>query len=69
MPRENLLKKTGGSVYKLVVLASRRALELGAGSEKLVNASPNEKPTSVALKEIVEEKINYKKDKEKKKKK
>ena len=63
---EDLLKKTKGSVYKLVVLASRRALELGSGSEKLVEAEPNAKPTSVALKEIMQGKINYKTKKDKK---
>lgn len=57
---EELLKKTGGSVYKLVIAASRRALELGSGSAKLVEAPPNMKLTSIALKEIQENKITYK---------
>lgn len=59
-PIEELLKISHGSVYKLVILASRRALELGAGSEKLVDAEPNTKLTSIALKEIIEHKIEYK---------
>ena len=37
---ENLIKKTG-SVYKLVILAAKRTLELNEGKEKLVEASPN----------------------------
>jgi len=57
---EDLLKISQGSVYKLVILASRRAVELGTGSEKLVDAEPNTKLTSIALKEIIENKISYK---------
>ncbi|OGW75931.1 MAG: DNA-directed RNA polymerase subunit omega [Omnitrophica bacterium RBG_13_46_9] len=61
---ENLLRPEQDSVYKMVILASRRALELGAGSEKLVETDPNEKLTSVALKEIIEKKVSYKIKKE-----
>ncbi|UCD55209.1 MAG: DNA-directed RNA polymerase subunit omega [Candidatus Omnitrophota bacterium] len=58
---EKLLKNTQGSMYKLVILASRRALELGAGSGKLVDeVSPNTKLTSIALREIKENKISFK---------
>ena len=58
---ENLLENTQGSLYKLVILASRRALELGAGSEKLVDEmASNAKLTSIALKEIKENKISFK---------
>ena len=53
VPIEELLKSSHGSVYKLVILAARRALELGAGSEKLVDADPNAKLTSIALQEII----------------
>jgi len=60
VPIQDLLKTTDESVYKLVVLASKRALELGAGSEKLVEAAPNTKLTSIALKEIIENKVNCK---------
>jgi len=48
-------------MYKLVILASRRALELGAGSGKLVDeVAPNTKLTSIALREIKENKISFK---------
>jgi len=57
---EELLKGKQSSIYKLVVLASRRALELGAGSERLVSMAPGTKLTSVALEEIKENKITYK---------
>ena len=57
---EKLLENTQNSMYKLVILASRRALELGAGSEKLVDeVAPNAKLTSIALKEIKENKISF----------
>jgi len=39
MALENLLDKTEGSVYKLVVLASRRAMELAEGQPKLVDVA------------------------------
>ena len=56
----DLIKTEEYSIYKLVIAASRRALELGSGSQKLVEADPNTKPTSIALKEIEEDKITYK---------
>ena len=56
-----LLAKTGGnSIYKLVITAAKRALELGAGSGKLVDADPNAKLTTIALKEIMQNKVSYK---------
>ncbi|MDP8259820.1 MAG: DNA-directed RNA polymerase subunit omega [Candidatus Gygaella obscura] len=54
---ENLLDKANGSVYKLVVMAAKRALEIAEGSAKLVEVGPEEKPTSVALKEIAQGKV------------
>lgn len=58
---EKLLDKSGGSIYKLVVLASRRALEIAEGQNKLVEASASIKPTVIALMEIAEGKVQYKK--------
>ena len=60
VPMEKLLENTHESMYKLVILAARRALELSGGSEKLVEATPNTKLTSIALREIGEDKIVYK---------
>ena len=57
---EKLLKKNQSSIYKLVILASRRALELGSGSQRLVDMPANAKLTSIALEEIMEDKVNYK---------
>ncbi|MCX7926907.1 MAG: DNA-directed RNA polymerase subunit omega [Candidatus Omnitrophica bacterium] len=58
---ENLLDKTGGSVYKLVVLAAKRALEIADGQPKLVeDLSSTAKPTTIALKEIETGKVKLK---------
>lgn len=49
-----------GSAYKLVILASLRAIELSDGAANLVGAKPEEKPINVAIKEILEGKVTYK---------
>jgi DNA-directed RNA polymerase omega subunit len=57
---ENILSKTDGSIYKLVVLASKRALEISEGKPKLVtNLDPGLKPAAVALHEIAEGRIGF----------
>ena len=56
---ENLLDKTDNSIYKLVILASKRALELNEGSPKLVETD-SKKIATVALEEIKEGKIGMK---------
>ena len=58
---ENLLDKTG-SVYKLVILASKRALELNEGSPKLTETD-SKKVTTIALDEIRDGKISIKEKK------
>ncbi len=60
---EKLLEKVG-SMYKLVILAAKRALELSEGSPKLVEASPREKPGLIALREIAEERVSFRLKKE-----
>jgi DNA-directed RNA polymerase subunit omega len=62
--RDSLLDKTK-SVYKLVVLATLRAIELSDGAAKLVDVPPDTKPLNIALKEILEGKITYKEKGEK----
>jgi len=53
-----MLDKTDGSIYKLVVVASKRALELAEGHPKLVNdVSSAAKQSSIALREIAEGKV------------
>lgn len=59
MPIDVLINKTG-SAYKLVILAARRAIELGEGATKLVDAPPTMKVANVALKEILEGKVTMK---------
>jgi DNA-directed RNA polymerase subunit omega len=59
---ENLLDKTDNSIYKLVILASKRALELNEGSPKLVETE-SKKISTVALEEIREGKIGMKEKK------
>ena len=66
LPISDLYNKTG-SVYKLVILAAKRAIELNQGAGKLVEGvGPNEKFSTIALKEIAEGKVSYRKEKEKK---
>jgi DNA-directed RNA polymerase omega subunit len=58
---EKMLDKTDGSIYKLVVVASKRALELAEGNPKLVNeVNAAAKPSTVALREISEGKVKAK---------
>ena len=61
VPLEQLLEKAGDSVYKLVILASKRALEIAEGQPKLVDIDAHIKPSTIALHEIVEGKVKYKK--------
>jgi DNA-directed RNA polymerase subunit omega len=60
VPIEDLLKRCG-SIYKLVILAAKRAKELSEGSPPLVD-TPSRKATSVALDEILNGKVLYKDD-------
>ena len=63
--RENLLDKSLGSIYKLVILASKRALEIAEGQPKLVSDDNSVKPSTVALHEIAAGKVEAKKIKTK----
>lgn len=63
VPIETLLDKSQGSIYKLVNLASRRALEIAEGQPKLVAASSSVKPSTVALYEIAAGKVTCGKEK------
>ncbi len=57
VPHEKLLDKSNNSIYKLVILASRRALELAEGQPKLVGMDSSIKPSTIALYEIAEGKV------------
>ncbi len=65
IPVEDLLDKVD-SMYKLVILASRRAGELNSGGQKLIDISPRAKLSTVALEEIRKGKVTYKETKESK---
>ena len=60
LPIEELLKRCG-SIYKLVILAAKRAKEVSDGSLPLIETSQR-KVTSVALEEILHGKVLYKAD-------
>ncbi|MFB3919682.1 DNA-directed RNA polymerase subunit omega [Candidatus Velamenicoccus archaeovorus] len=57
VPLERLIDKSHGSMFKLVMLASKRALELAEGSSKLVEAPQDTKITTLAMLEIAEDKV------------
>ncbi len=60
VPIEGLLKQCG-SVYRLVILAAKRAKELADGAPPLVDTG-HHKITSIALEEILHGKVLYKSD-------
>ena len=61
--REQLIDKSIESIYKLVNLASKRALEIAEGQPKMVNSNLDTKPSTVALQEISEGKVQVRKTK------
>lgn len=65
IPMEKLMEKVN-SRYKVVVLASKRTLELAEGKPKLVEAEAAAKLSTIAIKEILEGKITYKSKEENK---
>ncbi|MFH2138912.1 MAG: DNA-directed RNA polymerase subunit omega [Candidatus Omnitrophota bacterium] len=58
VPVEELLEKTG-SLFKLVLLAAKRTVELNEGSAARVVIVKNQKPASIALQEIAEGKVEF----------
>ncbi len=59
LPVEKLLTKVG-SVYKLVILASRRTAELTLGAPPLVKMLGKKKVFAIALEEILQGKVSIK---------
>jgi len=57
-PSFNELAKRGDSRYTLVMLTAKRARQIVDGAEPLIDTSSN-KPVSIALEEIIEDKITY----------
>lgn len=62
--REELLNKSDSSIYKLVILATKRALEIADGAPPLVDTNPDAKASTTAIREIAQGKVKYKKVKE-----
>ncbi|MDD2680050.1 MAG: DNA-directed RNA polymerase subunit omega [Candidatus Omnitrophica bacterium] len=59
--REKMLDRSENSIYKLVNLAAKRALEIAEGQPKLVAESAAAKPSTIALHEISDGKVQAKK--------
>ena len=57
---EDLLPKSGESVYRLVRMASARALELSEGKKRLIENPSSDKVTTTALEEIAEGLVVFK---------
>ncbi|MFH0753489.1 MAG: DNA-directed RNA polymerase subunit omega [Candidatus Omnitrophota bacterium] len=53
LPLEGLLPRAGNSSYKLVRMVATRALEIGEGAAKLVEANSQEKPVTTAMREVI----------------
>ncbi len=56
-PLEELLPKSGESVYKLIRMAANRAMELADGKPKLIDKASSEKLATIALEEIRASKV------------
>ena len=57
VPLEKLMDKSNNSMFKLVIVASRRALELAEGAPKLIEAPAETKITTIAMQEVAEGKV------------
>ena len=66
VPLEALLKQTEGSIFKLVIAAAKRSLEIAEGKKPLVDPKRDEKPIETVFREIADGKVNYKIKSEKK---
>ncbi len=60
IPIEKLLDKSDYSVYKLVMLAANRTIELAEGRPRLISVDSALKPANIALAEIAEGAIKLK---------
>jgi DNA-directed RNA polymerase subunit omega len=56
-PLEKLLPQSDNSMYKLVIMASKRAVEIAEGMPKLVEGVNSDRPATIALEEISNQKI------------
>ncbi len=58
IPREKIFKN-GDSIYKVTLLAAKRAVELNSGAKKLIETY-SKKFSNIALEEISQGKVKYK---------
>lgn len=58
IPIEDMLEKTK-SIFKLVILASQRTVELDRGKDSKVEIPKNQKHPITALQEIAEGKLDF----------
>lgn len=63
IPLAIMLPHAGDNVFRLIRMAMVRALDIHGGSKPLVEHDPADKATSIALNEIAQGKIAYKKTK------
>ncbi len=59
-PLEELLPRAGGSIYRLVRMAAKRALEISEGRRCLIENPSSDKATTMALEEILYGKVECK---------
>ena len=59
-PMEKLLPRANYSIYKLVLMASKRAVELADGAHKLIDFPSSTKTATIALDEIMHGKVELK---------
>jgi DNA-directed RNA polymerase subunit K/omega len=69
VPLERLIDKSQGSMFKLVIMVSRRALELAEGAPRLKEAPADIKVTTLAMQEIAYNLVEFGKPKREKKEK
>lgn len=60
VPLETLLRNTKGSIFKLVVVCAKRALDVAEGKKPLVELISKEKPIETVFREIAGGKVYYK---------
>lgn len=63
VPRESIFKD-GDSIFKVTLIAARRAIELNNGAKKLIE-TVTKKFSTIALEEISQGKVRYKVKEEK----
>lgn len=57
MPREKIFKN-GDSIFKITLIAAKRAIELSNGAQKLIETN-SQKFSTIALEEISKGKVRY----------